>query len=59
MPSGLKVIAETEGSGLQAEKGDAVGFDCAASLNKGKVPPNAVLVYELWLTSVQKRARAK
>ena len=110
MPSGIKVIAEIEGAGLQAEKGDAAGFDCAAYLNKGavvhprrservvlgsrrfiagveqaligmreggyrkvrisphlayraagiqdKVPPNAVLVCELWLTSVEKRSRA-
>src|SRR5712691_11350550 len=107
MPSGVKVVAETEGTGARAEKGDAVAFECAACLNKGsviharraqnvvlgsrrfiagveaalvgmreggyrkvrisphlayratgvesKVPPNAVLIYELWLKSVQKR----
>ena len=35
--SGLKVIAETDGRGARAEKGDAVSFDCAACLNKGAV----------------------
>src|SRR6266704_3426469 len=107
MPSGVKVVAETEGTGARAEKGDAVAFECAASLNKGsviharraqnlvlgsrrfipgveyalvgmreggyrkvrisphlayrdagvegKVPANAVLIYELWLKSVEKR----
>src|SRR6266851_5068955 len=79
MPSGIKVVTETEGTGHRAEKGDIVVFDCAASLNKGsavharrtqtlvlgsrrfiagvedKVPPNAVLIYELWLTSIKKR----
>ena len=107
MRSGLKVIAETEGTGARVENGDAVVFDCSASLNKGsvvharrtesvvlgsrrfiagveyalvgmreggyrkvrisphlayrdagvegKVPENAVLVYELWVTSVEKR----
>ena len=106
MVSGVKVVAETEGDGARAEKGDDVSFDCAASLSKGsvvharrseelvlgsrrfiagveyalvgmreggyrkvrisphlayravgvegKVPPNAVLIYELWLTSVRK-----
>ncbi len=100
------MVANTEGAGALAEKGDTVFFDCAASLNKGtvvharrtetvvlgsrrmiagieyalvgmreggyrkvrisphlgyrtagvegKVPANAVLVYELWLKSVQK-----
>src|SRR5712691_4545332 len=37
MPSGVKVVAETEGTGARAEKGDAVAFECAASLNKGSV----------------------
>ena len=107
MPSGIKVVIETEGTGHRAEKGDIVVFDCAASLNKGsavharrtqtlvlgsrrsiagveyalagmreggyrkvrmsphlayrdvgvedKVPPDAVLIYELWLTSITKR----
>jgi len=107
MPSGIKVVTNTEGTGALAEKGDTVSFDCAASLNKGsvvharraetvvlgsrrmiagveyalvgmreggyrkvrvsphlgyretgvdgKVPGNAVLIYELWLKSVQKR----
>jgi FKBP-type peptidyl-prolyl cis-trans isomerase len=107
MPSGVKVVAETEGADARAEKGDAVAFECAASLNKGsviharraqnlvlgsrrfipgveyalvgmreggyrkvrisphlayrdagvegKVPANAVLIYELWLKSVEKR----
>jgi FKBP-type peptidyl-prolyl cis-trans isomerase len=107
MSSGIKIVAETEGAGAKAEKGDIVAFDCAASLNKGtevhprraeslalgsrrfiagveaalvgmreggyrkvrisphlayraagvegKVPANAVLIYELWPTSVQKR----
>jgi len=107
MASGIKVVAETEGVGVRAEKGDSVAFDCAAFLNKGsevhprrpesvvlssrrfiagveaalvgmreggyrkvrisphlayratgvegKVPPNAVLIYELWLRSVQRR----
>jgi len=107
MTSGIRIVAETEGAGAQAQKGDLVAFDCAAFLNKGtevhprrseslalgsrrfiagieaalvgmreggyrkvrisphlayraagvegKVPPNAVLIYELWLTSVQKR----
>ena len=107
MPSGFKVVAETEGNGTRAERGDAVAFDCAASLNKGsvvhsrraesvvlgsrrfiagveyalvgmreggyrkvrvsphlgyraagvggRVPPNAVLIYELWLNTVEKR----
>lgn len=110
MPSGIKVVEEIAGTGLQAEKGDAVTFDCAASLNKGsvvhtrrpetvvlgsrrfvagveyslvgmreggyrkvrisphlayreqgveKVPPNAVLIYELWLRSVEKRAKVR
>jgi len=35
MPSGIKVVTETEGTGHRAEKGDIVVFDCAASLNKG------------------------
>lgn len=107
MASGIRIIAETEGAGVQAQKGDVVCFDCAAFLNKGtvlhprrseqgrlgsrrliagveaslvgmraggyrkvrisphlaygpagidgKVPPNAVLIYEVWLTSVQRR----
>jgi len=107
MTSGIRIIDEVEGAGAQAQKGDAVCFDCAATLNKGavvhlrrsekvvlgtrrvipgveasligmreggyrkvrisphlayretgvggKVPPNAVLIYELWLTSVQRR----
>lgn len=106
MASGIKIVAETEGNGATAEKGDLVAFECAAFLNKGaavhprraesvvlgsrrfiagveaalvgmreggyrkvrisphlayrasgiegKVPPNAVLVYEIWLNSVQK-----
>lgn len=105
--SGIRIIAEIAGTGLCAEKGDGVVFECAASLNKGsevhrrraeravlgarrliagmeaalagmreggyrkvrisphlaygaegiegKVPPNAVLVYEVWLTTVEKR----
>jgi FKBP-type peptidyl-prolyl cis-trans isomerase len=108
MTSGIKILAETEGTGARAEKGDLVAFECAAFLNKGaeihprraesvvlgsrrfiagveaalagmreggyrkvrisphlayrdagvegKVPANAVLVYELWLKSVQKRS---
>ena len=107
MASGIKVVAEIEGAGARAEKGDAVVFDCAAYLNKGselhgrrpesvvigsrrfvagvetalvgmreggyrkvrisphlayrgtgvegKIPPNAVLIYELWLQAVEKR----
>lgn len=107
MTSGIKTVAETEGTGARAEKGDLVAFECAAFLRKGsevhprrsesvvlgsrrffagveaalvgmreggyrkvrisphlayraagvegKVPANAVLIYELWLTSVQKR----
>src|SRR5258708_40218037 len=35
MPSGIKVVTETGGTGHRAEKGDIVVFDCAASLNKG------------------------
>jgi FKBP-type peptidyl-prolyl cis-trans isomerase len=110
MPSGIRIVSETEGVGAQARKGDLVAFDCAAFLNKGaeihprrsenvvlgsrrfiagveaalvgmreggyrkvrisphlayraagvegKVPPNAVLLYELWLASVQKRPPA-
>jgi FKBP-type peptidyl-prolyl cis-trans isomerase len=106
MASGIRVVAETEGAGTRAEKGDAVVFDCAAYLNKGselhgrrsesivigsrrlvagletalvgmreggyrkvrisphlayratgvegKIPPNAVLIYELWLRAVEK-----
>lgn len=109
MTSGIKIIAETEGAGAQAQKGDVVCFDYAAFLNKGtvihprrgervllgsrrvipgietslvgmreggyrkvriaphlayreagvdgKIPPNAVLIYELWLVSVQRRGR--
>jgi FKBP-type peptidyl-prolyl cis-trans isomerase len=105
--SGIKIVAEIEGAGARAEKGDLVAFDSAASLNKGtelharrpdsvtlgsrryiagvegallgmreggyrkvrisphlaygaggvagKIPANAVLVYELWLTSVDRR----
>jgi FKBP-type peptidyl-prolyl cis-trans isomerase len=107
MTSGIKIVAENEGTGARAEKGDLVAFECAAFLSKGsevhprrsesvvlgsrrfiagvetalvamreggyrkvrisphlayrasgvegKVPANAVLIYELWLTSVQKR----
>src|SRR5882672_2751104 len=107
MASGIKVVAETEGTGARAEKGDVVVFECAAYLNKGselharrpesvvigsrrfvagveaalvgmreggyrkvrisphlayrgtgvegKIPPNAVLIYELWLQAVEKR----
>ena len=107
MASGIKIVAEIEGTGAVAEKGDAVAFECAALLNKGSevhprrretvvlgsrrfiagieaaligmreggyrkvriaphlayratgveagIPPNAALVYELWLRSVQKR----
>jgi hypothetical protein len=59
MISGIKIIAETEGSGAVASKGDLVAFECAAALNSaGSVPPNAVLIYELWLNSVEKRAPA-
>jgi FKBP-type peptidyl-prolyl cis-trans isomerase len=109
MISGIKIIAETEGSGAVASKGDLVAFECAAALNRGSelhprragnallgkrrliagvemalvgmrvggyrkvrisphlayhargagsVPPNAVLIYELWLNSVEKRAPA-
>lgn len=106
MASGIKIVAESEGTGAKAEKGDAVEFECAAFLNKGsevhprraesvilgsrrfiagveaalvgmreggyrkvrisphlayratgvdgKVPASAVLIYELWLRSVQK-----
>ena len=107
MTSGIRIVAETEGAGAQAQKGDLIAFDCAAFLNKGaevhprrsestvlgsrrfiagiesalvgmreggyrkvrisphlgyraagaegRVPPDAVLIYELWLTSVQER----
>lgn len=107
MTPGIRIIAETEGTGRCAERGDDVLFECAASLNKGsevhprrseravlgarrliagleaalngmreggyrkvrisphlaygaagiegKVPSNAVLVYELWLARVEKR----
>ncbi len=107
MTSGIKIVAESEGTGARAAKGDVVAFECAAFLNKGsevhprraesarlggrrlvagveaaligmreggyrkvrisphlayrasgvqgKVPPNAVLVYELWLTTLEKR----
>src|SRR5712691_2033167 len=107
MTSGIKIVAESEGTGARAAKGDVVAFECAAFLNKGsevhprraesarlggrrliagveaalvgmreggyrkvrisphlayratgvegKVPPNAVLIYELWLRSVQRR----
>ena len=107
MASGIRIVAENEGTGAIAEKGDLVAFDSAASLNKGtelharrpdsvvlgsrrfiagveaallgmreggyrkvrisphlaygaagvagRIPANAVLIYELWLTSVEKR----
>jgi FKBP-type peptidyl-prolyl cis-trans isomerase len=107
MTPGIRIIDEAEGAGAHAQKGDAVCFDCAATLNKGavvhlrrteqvvlgtrqvipgieasligmreggyrkvrisphlaygaagidgKVPANAVLIYELWLTSIQQR----
>src|SRR5262252_949348 len=107
MTAGIKVVAEEEGSGRRAEKGDAVEFDCAGYLNRGdvihrrrseavvlgsrrliagieyalvgmreggyrkvrisphlayrgtgvqdRIPANAVLIYELWLRSVEKR----
>lgn len=110
MTSGIRIIAEAEGAGAKAQKGDVVCFDCAASLNKGtvvhlrrtersllgsrklipgiemslvgmreggyrkvrisphlayreagvdgKVPPKAVLIYEIWLTSVQPRRQS-
>lgn len=37
MTAGIKVVAEIEGSGRRAEKGDMIAFECAASLNKGDV----------------------
>jgi FKBP-type peptidyl-prolyl cis-trans isomerase len=104
--SGIKVVAETLGSGATAERGDEVAFDCAGALRNGsvvqdrtreetrlgarrlipgieksllgmrvgghrkvrisphlaygergvpgKVPPDAVLDYDLWLVSVKK-----
>lgn len=107
MASGIRIVADTEGTGARAERGDAVAFECAAFLNKGavvhsrraesavlgsrrfiagvehalvgmreggyrkvrisphlayraggiegKIPANAVLIYELWLRSVEKR----
>ena len=107
MTSGVRIVAEIEGDGAKAEKGNLVAFDSAASLNKGtelharrpdsvvlgsrrliagvegallgmreggyrkvrisphlaygaagvagKIPANAVLIYELWLRSVEKR----
>jgi len=109
--SGIKIVAEIEGSGRRAEKGDVVSFDCAASLNRGdvvharrpesvalgsrrfiagveyalvgmreggyrkvrisphlayrvagvegRVPSNAVLIYELWLRAVESRNAAR
>lgn len=105
MASGIKIMAETEGTGSRAEKGDVVAFECAAHLNRGsevhgrraertrlgarqlipgveaalvgmreggyrkvrisphlayrgtgvegRVPKNAVLIYELWLTAIE------
>ena len=35
MTPGIKVIAEIEGAGAKAERGDRLAFDCAAFLNKG------------------------
>jgi FKBP-type peptidyl-prolyl cis-trans isomerase len=35
MTSGIKVVLETEGSGVIAEKGDRVTFECDSSLNQG------------------------
>ena len=35
MASGIKVVAETEGTGRRAKRGDLVNFDCAACLNRG------------------------
>lgn len=55
MTPGIKIIAEIEGPGAVAEKGDLLAFDAGV---EGKVPPDAVLIYELWLTSVQKRSPA-
>lgn len=107
--SGIRIVAETAGTGTRAEKGDLAAFDCAAFLNQGsevhprrsesvvlgarrfiagvetalagmreggyrkarisphlaygaagvegKVPANAVLIYELWLKSVRKMTR--
>lgn len=105
MTSGIKIVAETEGTGSRAETGDVVAFECAAYLNRGsevhgrraertklgsrqlipgveaalvgmreggyrkvrisphlayrdggvegKVPRNAVLIYELWLNAIE------
>ena len=107
MASGVKIMSETEGTGLRAKKGDVVAFECAAFLNRGteihgrrpestklgsrrmiagvesaligmreggyrkvrisphlayrgdgvngKIPKNAVLIYELWLNSIGER----
>jgi FKBP-type peptidyl-prolyl cis-trans isomerase len=95
---GIRVIAESEGAGPAAERGDLVEFDSqgyATQLGSrriiagieyaligmkvggyrkvkisphlgyrdqgvvGKIPPKAVLVYELWLTKVEKSSPHK
>ena len=37
MDPGIRLVAEEEGTGRRAERGDSVVFDCALTLNRGDV----------------------